>query len=102
MELGASVCTIHQPPSCSVCPIMGHCKAFRRQRESLRSDTAAAVSVSDYPVKVRPAAFAQIPKFVLLCYSCQVSFQLEVTACAQCFIGHSHVEITKQGVRAYL
>lgn len=62
MELGASVCTIHQPPSCKKCPILGHCKAHRRQEESLRDNEAAAFSVSDYPIKVALANLASQSK----------------------------------------
>lgn len=52
MELGASVCTIHQPPSCGTCPIQTHCSAYQRQRRKECNDSGEPLRVTDYPVKV--------------------------------------------------
>ncbi|KAJ7548610.1 hypothetical protein O6H91_07G019200 [Diphasiastrum complanatum] len=59
MELGATVCTKHNP-SCSSCPISNHCKALAlvAQHESLTNgptDTVALV-VTDFPTKVIKAS----------------------------------------------
>ena len=56
MELGACVCTVHQPPACDVCPIRLHCQAYGDVQQYLShggelTQTDAPV-VSQYPAKV--------------------------------------------------
>lgn len=56
MELGACVCTVHQPPACEVCPINLHCQAYGDVQQYLShggelTQTDAPV-VSQYPAKV--------------------------------------------------
>ena len=48
MELGATVCTVHQPPACAACPLAGACQAYA----AVLQDPAAAPPVTRYPPKV--------------------------------------------------
>lgn len=50
MELGGTTCTVHQPPSCSTCPIQMHCQAYIG--ESAPNAGQTSQRVTDYPVKV--------------------------------------------------
>ena len=50
MELGATVCTVHQPPSCASCPLRGVCHAYADVLEN----PGGAPPVTSYPAKVRP------------------------------------------------
>lgn len=54
MELGASICTIHQTPACHNCPINGHCRAYQKVKEFTAGEGDDSISplVTDYPVKV--------------------------------------------------
>lgn len=54
MELGATICTVHQSAACGGCPIRQHCQAKAAVDTYLDSgaDPAAAPSVMDYPGKV--------------------------------------------------
>lgn len=57
MELGACICTVHQPPACGACPIQMHCQAYRDMQEYISqgadvTQTDAPV-VTQYPSKVR-------------------------------------------------
>lgn len=54
MELGATVCTVHQPPACAQCPIRQHCAAYTavQAHASAGGDPADAPSVMAYPAKV--------------------------------------------------
>lgn len=58
MELGATVCTVHQAPSCTDCPIKGHCLAYAAVEEHRLSggEPSTAPSVMAYPEKVRACA----------------------------------------------
>ncbi len=49
MELGATVCTVAQPPSCSACPLRDVCGAFA----DVRANPDRAPPVTVYPAKVR-------------------------------------------------
>lgn len=55
MELGACICTVHQPPACNVCPIRAHCRALRdlQDFEAQGGDLTGvdAPLVSQYPAK---------------------------------------------------
>ncbi|KAK9809860.1 hypothetical protein WJX72_000467 [[Myrmecia] bisecta] len=59
MELGATVCTVHQPPTCQDCPIRNQCQAVAvvEQFVSDGGDRAAprAPTVVQYPSKVEKA-----------------------------------------------
>ena len=57
MELGAKVCTVHQPPDCAQCPIRRRCQAYAEVEEyqAARGDPANAPSVMAYPGKVEKA-----------------------------------------------
>ena len=48
MELGATVCTVNQPPSCSACPLRDVCAAFA----DVRANPETALPVTVYPAKV--------------------------------------------------
>ncbi|DBB06496.1 TPA: hypothetical protein ACH3X1_012048 [Trebouxia sp. C0004] len=55
MELGACICTVHQPPACGACPIQVHCQAYRDMQEYISqggdvTQTDAPV-VTQYPSK---------------------------------------------------
>lgn len=56
MELGACVCTVHQPPACSSCPIQQHCNAYADVQQFLADGGEAADTdmplVTQYPAKV--------------------------------------------------
>ena len=52
MELGASVCTIHQAPKCEGCPISEHCLAYKRQKLQDTDAAGNVIQVSRFPVKV--------------------------------------------------
>ncbi len=58
MELGATVCTVHQAPNCNNCPIKGQCLAHAVVEEHRLSggDPSAAPSVMAYPEKVLSCA----------------------------------------------
>ena len=56
MELGACICTVHQPPACNLCPIRMHCQAYGDLQEYVSqggqlTDIEAPL-VSQYPSKV--------------------------------------------------
>ena len=57
MELGAKVCTVHQPPDCAQCPIRRQCQAYAEVEEHrvAGGDPADAPSVMAYPGKVEKA-----------------------------------------------
>ena len=61
MELGAKVCTVHQPPDCAHCPIMRQCQANAQVEEhrAAGGDLADAPSVMAYPGKVEKAKRAE-------------------------------------------
>ena len=56
MELGACICTVHQPPECSSCPIQAHCQARQDLKEYISQGGHVtgvdAPLVSQYPAKV--------------------------------------------------
>lgn len=56
MELGACVCTVHQPPDCKACPIQGHCGAYTELQDFLlqggKPSCVDAPQVIQYPAKV--------------------------------------------------
>lgn len=56
MELGACVCTVHQPPDCIACPIQGHCHAYAELQDyPLQGgghSCGDAPQVTQYPAKV--------------------------------------------------
>ena len=55
MELGACVCTVHQPPACFSCPINQHCNAYADVQQFLADGGDAADTdmplVTQYPAK---------------------------------------------------
>lgn len=55
MELGACICTVHQPPACEACPIQMHCQAYRDMQEFTSQGGDAthtdAPVVTQYPSK---------------------------------------------------
>ena len=55
MELGATVCTVHQPPACAGCPIRHQCAAYAavQAHTAADGDPTDAPSVMAYPGKVR-------------------------------------------------
>lgn len=59
MELGACICTVHQPPSCSSCPISHHCKAYADVQQFLAEggspDDLEMPHVTQYPSKASQA-----------------------------------------------
>lgn len=57
MELGAKVCTVHQPPACAHCPIKRQCQAYAEVEghQAAGGDPADAPSVMTYPGKVEKA-----------------------------------------------
>ena len=61
MELGAKVCTVHQPPDCETCPIRQQCQARAEVEDYLAAggDPASAPSVMAYPGKVEKAKRAE-------------------------------------------
>jgi len=61
MELGAKVCTVHQPPDCAACPIGQQCQAHAEVEEyrGAGGDPASAPSVMAYPCKVEKAKRAE-------------------------------------------
>ncbi len=61
MELGAKVCTVHQPPDCAQCPIKRQCQAYAEVEEhrAAGGDPADAPSVMAYPGKVEKAKRAE-------------------------------------------
>ena len=61
MELGAKVCTVHQPPDCAACPIRQQCQAHAEVEEyrAAGGDPASAPSVMAYPCKVEKAKRAE-------------------------------------------
>ena len=61
MELGATVCTVHQPPSCASCPLRSVCQAYA---DVLRSP-ASAVPVTSYPAKVGACRTSRNARWVL-------------------------------------
>ena len=52
MELGASICTIHRPPSCITCPIQNYCLAYKGEAAQGQDVQQKQRRVTDYPVKV--------------------------------------------------
>ena len=50
MELGATVCTVHQPPSCAACPLRNICQAYA----DVQAQPETAPRVTAYPAKVLP------------------------------------------------
>lgn len=56
MELGACVCTVHQPPNCKACPIQRHCRAYAELQDYLlqggEPSCDDAPQVTQYPAKV--------------------------------------------------
>ncbi|KAL3154142.1 hypothetical protein ABBQ32_013669 [Trebouxia sp. C0010 RCD-2024] len=60
MELGACVCTVHQPPACKACPIRGHCRAYAEVQDYLlqggEPSSVDAPQVLHYPAKAVKAA----------------------------------------------
>ena len=61
MELGAKVCTVHQPPDCAHCPIRRQCQAYAQVEEHrvAGGGPANAPSVMAYPGKVEKAKRAE-------------------------------------------
>ena len=61
MELGAKVCTVHQPPDCAQCPIKRQCQAYAEVEEhrAAGGNPADAPSVMAYPGKVEKAKRAE-------------------------------------------
>ena len=60
MELGATVCTVHQPPDCAGCPINRQCQAYgavlaHQQSGGVPGDADAPPSVTAYPSKASHA-----------------------------------------------
>ncbi|BDA41049.1 Adenine DNA glycosylase [Coccomyxa sp. Obi] len=62
MELGATVCTVHQPPNCTNCPIKGQCLAYAAVEEHRLSggDPSTAPNVMAYPEKVEKAKRSEV------------------------------------------
>lgn len=61
MELGAKVCTVHQPPDCAHCPIRRQCLAYAEvaAHEAAGGAPADAPSVMAYPGKAEKAKRAE-------------------------------------------
>lgn len=55
MELGAMVCTVHQPPSCSSCPLRGVCGAYA----DVLQNPGGELPVTSYPAKVRGSSYLE-------------------------------------------
>ncbi|KAL0055531.1 hypothetical protein WJX82_001534 [Trebouxia sp. C0006] len=55
MELGACICTVHQPPACGACPIQMHCQAYKDMQEFTSQGGNApqtdAPVITQYPSK---------------------------------------------------
>ena len=70
MELGATVCTIHQTPSCGSCPVRRHCHAFSQQEQHNQAawtKGAAAPLVTDFPIKVSSCVLHVIKQYLQEC-----------------------------------
>ena len=56
MELGACICTVHQPPACKSCPISVHCQAYQDVQDYVdhggQVSDLEAPTVTQYPSKV--------------------------------------------------
>lgn len=87
MELGATVCTVHQAPDCAGCPINGQCQAYAAVEEHRLSggDPSAAPSVTAYPEKVA----CLLP----LCSCCPESSLLTGKACLMVSHDEAHPAI---------
>ena len=94
MELGATVCTVHQPPNCAECPIRLHCSAYSevQAHAAAGGDLADAPSVMAYPGKVMPclaAAQQLIPTqsaVVLFAHICMHNLQVNSVIICMCEI----------------